>query len=64
MNSQVARALRNMFGVKELSEIPHDLVSRVERANHLAFRAGGEIYSRQIVAAIVMQWEIDTKSIC
>lgn len=52
---EIARVL---LEAKEGQFLRHDLHNALDRANMMCERAGGELHSRQVVAAIIVAWEM------
>ena len=42
-------------------EIPRSLFNRLDRAQELANMADGQIWSRQVIANIIMTWEVENE---
>lgn len=45
-----------MLNIKNVIDLPRDLVNKLSKINLLVTIAGGELRSRQIVAVVITQW--------
>jgi hypothetical protein len=59
----MSKTIAVMMAEKMLNNpnLPATLVETLNRASELAYRLGGQLRSRQIVATIVTQWEVENR---